>query len=148
MNTHFHIIPSHARSKTFQVLTKAVLLKAEKGAQLSDDGGATSEMYENPVADSPRLLSGFYSLSDPFKRHARLHELWSTAVRRRMDWCGFDVPYLRSELNPPYQSGPRFAKMWLNGGEKKKQIKWWEQCYNDGFVSLTRDDAEGMGDKS
>ena len=135
------LIAFYSCSKNFQVLTKAILTQ-EKA---TDDD--TSDIYETPIAQAPRLLSDSCTLIDTAQRHAYLHAQWSAAVRRRMKWCGFSVSYLRSELNPPYKKGTRFANMWLNGGEKKKNIQWWEQCYDGGFVTLTRDDAKGMVDK-
>ena len=121
-----------------------MLAKKDKGADISDDDSTTADLYETPIEQTPQLLSGFHNLTNFADRHARLHELWTTAVRRRMNWCGFDVTYMRAELNMPYNKGPRFSKMWLNGGEKKKKIKWWTQCFEGGFVSLTRDDATGV----
>ena len=122
-------------------------MKQEKSGENSNGDETAAQLYETPMSQTPQLLAGFYTLTDSAERHARLHTLWANAVRRRMKWCGFDVTQIRLELNARYK-GPRFTKMWLNGGEKKKNIhiKWWEQCYDDGFVSLTLDDAKGVTD--
>ena len=122
-------------------------MKQEKSGENSNGDETAAQLYETPMSQTPQLLAGFYTLADSAERHARLHTLWANAVRRRMKWCGFDVTQIRLELNARYK-GPRFTKMWLNGGEKKKNIhiKWWEQCYDDGFVSLTLDDDKGVAD--